>query len=480
MFPDQLNGCVLYFLPVDVQDVEFLRGELNPMCPSRRSFLQSSAAFALTLAASRLADAQSRSITLAAAGDCMITRRISVLGSPPFLELVKLLRSADITFANFEMTLAEANASPAYHEGCAYVHLRADNPDNQFIVDELKWAGIKMAGLANNHSMDYGVPGLLSTLHKFDKGGLVHAGTGNDLAEARAPAYYDIAQGRVALVACASTFPDWTQAADGNGEVAGRAGLNPLQVRVTYRVTPEQLESLRAVASTIGSSPGRAGSQQLRFLNRTFVAGEPTGADATADPADSAAITAAVRRASRNADLVLMGIHAHEAGGKPEIPSPFLRPLAHACVDAGADAFLGHGPHVLRGIEIYKARPIFYSLGNFIFHGESEKQIPPEIYKACEVSGSDPSDVFDKVLPGFSAAAFWESVVPFATFQEKKLTALKLYPVTLRPELSRPRRGSPELAQGEAAKQIIATIARLSEPYGTQIRFDGRVGIVQL
>ena len=450
------------------------------MRPSRRDFLQSSGAFALTLAASRLGAAQSRPLTLAAAGDCMITRRISMLDSPPFLDLVKLLRSADVTFANFEMTLAEADAPPAYHEGCSYVHLRADAPDNQFIVEELKWLGIRLAGLANNHTMDYGAAGLLSTIKKFDHGGLVHAGTGRNLAEARAPAYYDIAQGRAALVACASTFADWTQAADGNGEVAGRPGLNPLSVRVTYRVTPAQLESLRSIAGAIGSPSGQPGSQQLRFLNRTFVAAEPTGADAVADAGDAAAITAAVRRASRNADLVLMGIHAHESGGKPEIPSPFLRPFAHACIDAGADAFIGHGPHVLRGIEIYKGLPIFYSLGNFIFHGESEKQIPPEIYKACGVAGSDPSDVFDKVLPGFSAAPFWESVVPLATFRDKKLTDLKLYPVTLRPDLSRPRRGSPELAQGDAARQIIATVARLSEPYGTQIRFEGQMGIVQL
>ena len=40
---------------------------------------------------------------------------------------------------------------------------------------------------------------------------------------------------------------------------------------------------------------------------------------------------------------------------------------AHWAIDQGADLFAGHGPHFLRGIEIYKNRPIFYSLGNFIF-----------------------------------------------------------------------------------------------------------------
>jgi len=447
--------------------------------PSRREFLHTAAAGALALAASRSSFAQARPITLAAVGDCMISRRISMLDSPAFLDLVKLLRSADVTFGNFEMTLADADAAPAFHEGCAYVHLRADLPDNRIIADELKWAGIRMLGLATNHAMDYGAAGLLDTMAKLDRTGIAHAGAGHNLAEARSPAYYDMAEGRAALVACASTFPDWTQAADGNGEVAGRPGLNPLRLRTTYRVTPDQLKSLEGIAQGLGMRTG-ATAARFQFLSRTFVAGDTPGIEVISDPADTAAITAAVRRASRNADLTLIGIHAHEGAGRPDLPSPFLRPFAHACIDAGADAFLGHGPHVLRGIEIYKGKPIFYSLGNFIFHGESEKQIPPEIYQECGVAGSDPSDVFDKVLPGFSAAPFWETVVPVATFQDKKLTQLKLYPATLRPELSRPRRGTPELAQGEAAAQIIRHVAQLSDSFGTRMDFADGIGTVRL
>jgi poly-gamma-glutamate synthesis protein (capsule biosynthesis protein) len=408
----------------------------------------------------------------------MISRRISQVDSPSLLDLVKILRSAHVTFGNFEMTLADADAPPQYHQGCAYVHLRADEPENEFIVDELKWVGIKIAGLANNHSMDYGTPGLLTTIDKFDRRGLAHAGTGRNLAEARSPAYYDFAAGRAALVACSSTFPDWTQAADGNGEVAGRAGLAPLRVHSTYQVTPAQFESLQQVAQTLGL-PASNGNT-LRLAGATFVGSQAPGIDAAADPEDVRVITAEIRRASRNSDLTLFGIHAHEAGGKPELPSPFLQPFARACIDSGADAFIGHGPHVLRGIEIYKGKPIFYSLGNFIFHGESEKQIPPEIYRECQVEGADPSDVFDKVLPGFSASAFWETVAAFATYDGRRLVDLKLYPVTLRPELSRPRRGTPELARGDAAQRIISTIARLSEPYGTRLTFRDGVGVVQL
>ena len=449
------------------------------MAVNRREFLHSGTAFALAGAASPLAPLVSGPVILAAVGDCMITRRISMLDSPAFLELVQILRAADVTIGNFEMTLAESDAPPSYHEGCAYVHLRADSPDNQFIVDELKWAGFKLMGLANNHSLDFGAQGMFSTIEKFDNAGLAHAGTGANLAEARAPGYLDCSRGRVALVGCASTFPDYTQAADGNGEVPGRPGLNPVRLKTSYRVTAAQLESLRGIAETIGlRAPAAKPTNELRFLNHSFVAGTPTGTEVVADSDDSTALARSVRRASRNSDLTVFGIHAHEADGAADVPSRFLQPLAHAMIDAGADAFVGHGPHVLRGIEIYRNKPIFYSLGNFIFHGESARQVPAEIYRECQVGGDDPSDVFDKVLGGFSATPFWQSVVPVARFENRKLTSLQLYPVTLNSNLSRPRRGTPELAKGDDASQIIAAIARLSEPFRTTIRFERGVGTV--
>ena len=53
------------------------------------------------------------------------------------------------------------------------------------------------------------------------------------------------------------------------------------------------------------------------------------------------------------------------------MPADFIPIFARAVIDAGADVFVGHGPHVLRGIEIYKGKPIFYSLSNFIFQNET-------------------------------------------------------------------------------------------------------------
>jgi hypothetical protein len=64
------------------------------------------------------------------------------------------------------------------------------------------------------------------------------------------------------------------------------------------------------------------------------------------------------------------GAAALRLGGGPEYlgtePRGDLRTWAHAMIDAGADLVVGHGPHVLRGIEFYRNRPIAYSLGNFL------------------------------------------------------------------------------------------------------------------
>ena len=92
-------------------------------------------------------------------------------------------------------------------------------------------------------------------------------------------------------------------------------------------------------------------------------------------------IAAVVRNASHLADLTLVTIHAHEGQVDRLVPAQFLVTFARAMVDAGADVFAGHGPHVLRGVEIYKGKPILYSLGDFIFQNETLLRLPSENYE---------------------------------------------------------------------------------------------------
>ncbi len=96
---------------------------------------------------------------------------------------------------------------------------------------------------------------------------------------------------------------------------------------------------------------------------------------------DIAAAAAAVREASRAHDVVIVSFHGGaEGSGATHVPKAAetafgenrgdVYAFAHSLVDAGADLVLGHGPHVLRGMEIYRERLIAYSLGNFAaWHG---------------------------------------------------------------------------------------------------------------
>lgn len=66
-------------------------------------------------------------------------------------------------------------------------------------------------------------------------------------------------------------------------------------------------------------------------------------------------------------------------------------------IDAAAGVVVGHGPHVLRGIEVYKGRPIFYSLANFIFENDLVELQPADSYELSGLDGDSlPSDYFGK------------------------------------------------------------------------------------
>ena len=451
----------------------------------RREFLGVTAKLALTAAASRLVSPalaeEARPITLAAVGDCLITRGF-IRNDPKLQPILSILRSADVSFGNFEMTLPDPDLYPAGTGACGDLNNSAEGP----MPEELAWAGIKMVGMANNHALDYGIPGMFETADKVGAAGLVHAGTGRNLEDARAPAFYDSPAGRTALIACASTIRQGSNATPGNGEIPGRPGLNPLRFTTTYHVSASQMEALQGIQKDLGLA-GRHGlvdepkTEGINFLGDHFVAGTPPDVITMPDRQDLLGISASIRRAHRNADLVIVGIHAHEAHGERYLPATFLPQFAHACIDAGANAFIGHGPHVLRGIEIYKGKPIFYSLGNFIFTAESMRQIPQELYDTCGIKDpfDDPSDFFDRAMKGFGDAAYWQSVVAEATFVKGDLHELKLYPITLQHDLPRAERGMPVRADAVESKVILDHLAKLCQPFGTTLTQEGDVGVIR-
>src|SRR5260370_8099308 len=113
-----------------------------------------------------------------------------------------------------------------------------------WVVGELKGAGFGLFGVARNHSLDFGADGLLSNIRHMEQAGLVYAGAGENLARARAPGYLDTRKGRVALIACASTFSPLSPAGEQRPDLKGRPGLNPLPLKTTSPVQPSTFASL--------------------------------------------------------------------------------------------------------------------------------------------------------------------------------------------------------------------------------------------
>jgi poly-gamma-glutamate synthesis protein (capsule biosynthesis protein) len=185
-------------------------------------------------------------------------------------------------------------------------------------------------------------------------------------------------------------------------------------------------------------------------------------------------------------DLTLVSIHAHEEGKERWIPADFVIEFAHACVDAGADMVIGHGPHLLRGLEIYNGKPIFYSVGNFIFQYEYTQRLPADDY---ETLSADPAKNAPEVFHQLSAndtrsfpadRLYWETVLPLVTFEDRELRSIQLHPVSLGFGQSWPDRGTPRLATPEVGAEILGWMTELSEPFGTAIQVTDGVGHVTI
>jgi len=417
-------------------------------------------------------------MTVALTGDTIVTRPLSGHSEPEYVALLDLLRGADAAFTNLE-TLFHDFEGPAM---AAMPALRSDPK----LARDLAWAGFDLVARANNHAWDYGTAGWRETGRHVAAAGLVQAGTGGSLVEARRAAIFRAPAGSVALVSASSTFPDAARAGNPRGRIPARPGVNPLRVETTYVVSRGQLEELRAMARELGQSPPAEGDR-LDLGGLRFAAGEKPGVSIVANAEDLEAIAAEVRRVSAVADHTIVSLHCHEAAASGrESPPDFLVAFAHGMIDAGADTVVGQGPHVLRGIELYRGRPILYGLGNLLFEYETVTELPADDYENVNLPpAAKPDDFFDRYdqggARGYPAdAEVWESAVALARWNGKRLEALELYPISLGFGLPRRERGRPVLAGPDLSRKILERLARLSEPFGTKIQSVGGIGRVIL
>jgi hypothetical protein len=216
---------------------------------------------------------------------------------------------------------------------------------------------------------------------------------------------------------------------------------------------------------------------KLEFGNLMFELGDKTEQKTCVHPEDMARVEKAIYEASLQADYIIISVHSHEmkTSNKSQ-PADFLEEFARHCIDSGAHGVIGHGPHTIRGIEIYKGYPIFYSLGNFVFQNENITKMPAEYFKFFNL----PSDATMHQLFKARSADFtrglqtkkeaFETVIPYWEMKDDKLVKLTLLAAELGFGMPRSRSGWPAPAKDSS---ILEQLATLSEPYGTKMKIAG-------
>jgi poly-gamma-glutamate synthesis protein (capsule biosynthesis protein) len=354
--------------------------------------------------------------TITLTGQSMI-RGDTRVDAPAAVPAITALVRGDAAFTNYEAAVYDPEKGESTRSG------RFASPPES--IAALKSFGFNLLALPNNHSFDLKVPGILNTLETAERVGIGCAGTGRNLDEAAAPCFVKSPKGSIALLAVASGLV-----------LDGRA------------------------------TPARPGSNELRI----------DGSEPNAE--DVERILQSVRNAKRSADLVVVSHHNHHYPGveRPQdfkqillselpvrlAPPPWLETWARQLVDAGADVVAMHGPPFLHGMQIYCGKPIFFSLGNFIF------QVPPESIHLEE-------------------PIMWESVVAYVDFRGDSLSGIRLQPIAMNKVgsgLPNPHdefdvneyhrtRGLPRAATGAQARHLLERFARFSQVYGTEVRISG-------
>ena len=331
--------------------------------------------------------------------DLMLRTRLSEIRRADdrrFDAAIAALGETDVAVANLEMPLSRRGSKIL-----KWSTLRSD-PD---VIMDVKEMGVDAVSLANNHLMDYGPVALLDTLEACDSAGILRAGAGENLAAALEPIWLDVGGKKVAVVCVASTLPLGSEATEGT------PGIAPLRIHFSFEVDTNLINEQPGTVPTVHTWP-RAEDQEM--------------------------ILSHIRAVKEIADHVIVKIHwgvpSYWLSPYTGLLAEYQQPLGYALLDAGADVIFGHHSHSLHGIEIYDGKPIFYSGGNFLFHGARGFMEP-------------------------------ESLIAQITFGDRLEAAI--VPLWI------DDRGLPELVTGDEADAVLAKLESLSEPFGTKFERDG-------
>jgi len=488
--------------------------------------------------------------TLAAVGDMIQMQPFSKYIDADIQSLVNLLRGADMTVANNENMIVDFDN---------YTGPIGGNLATKEVADDWANMGIKMVTKANNHTFDGGEPGLLENFHQLERVGIVHAGAGRSMPDARRARYYATPKGLVGFVGIYAdggtgrgggntTYVTATQlnqlrairdsivarrlevenpievpppdeegttsvfgvtfkvgskpSDDPGGRGGGRGGAmaatnNALRLTAYNGVTAEQMAQLRTIAGE-GANGGHDGT--LSAFGQMFkIMPKPGEFTYDMNAADEKEILQEIKTGKQSSDFMIAAIHWHQNRfafqhySFDHYPADYEIKFAHEVIDTGADAFVGHGVHTIKGVEIYHGKPIFYGVSNYVFQSE----IMPAMRggateEALGRGGRGPQPEASSGILGLGEdnELRWawlqkpdnlEALLTTSHYENGQLAEVRIYPVdiglTRRPgsQFGIPKRAAPEVA-----KKILDQVVAYSKPFGTKIVIENGVAIIRI
>jgi poly-gamma-glutamate synthesis protein (capsule biosynthesis protein) len=432
--------------------------------------------------------------TLGAVGDCIISRPLSHYAErdDAFAMVLKLLAQNSVMYGNMETSILDIRDFKGYPYSDGDWTLLAEPA----VANDLVKMGFRMVSRANNHALDWGPEGMRETSRWLDAAGLVHAGVGENRGLARAARYFESDKGRVAIVSMVSTFRPTTAALPPMGAAPGRPGVDGLTLKKFTIVPANVMAALGGIERSFNPREEEGPSNEaekpekrngpprtLSLFENEFAVGDTPGYRYEMDKTDLAEILRSIRQGKEHADFLIATIHSHECSPCtwPSLPAAFLRDLARAAIDAGADAFITTGIHHLGPIEVYKGRPIFYGLANF-FWSDIQEPLPADLYQGnrdkLEAAFQFPERATDADLAnvlnvrGFANDLTFQSVIAQSRFEHGRLEEIRLYPVYLGYGMKLSESGIPRLASPEKGLEILHRLQNVSASYGTIIQIE--------
>jgi poly-gamma-glutamate synthesis protein (capsule biosynthesis protein) len=468
--------------------------------------------------------------TLTVLGDIIQTNPISQRIDPEIRAVLDPVKNSDVAVGNME-----SNFGDMRNQGSRVGGLQGCKE----VAADVKAIGINLVARSSNHSTDQGVDEMLKSNAFLQDAGVVYAGSGINLEDARAPQYLETPKGRVGLVAMTASFrgrADYqsSRSADTGMEMAayqggnrnGAPGINFLRVTPSVVLPPELFEGILKIKeyeaeyakkmfaeyaghiTSDGSETqklmehlyGKIGDpkkRQMIYTQMFEVGDQPCGLNYVVNEDDLRLNLRSIRQGKEWSDFMIATIHSHDNNNVlrhldflQEPPSQFLVDLAHASIDNGADLFFATGPHLLRGIEIYKGRPIFYSLASFIYQLWGTPA-GPDRYTDNHLdqffSETTETEMNMDMWPPHSVTKHkdlknmesMESVSAQLNYDKGRLHQIIIRPIEFGYDAPISQHGIPRKPRPEVAERILKRIQRMSLPFGTKIEIQDQIGVIK-